>query len=147
MTEAELRQSVPASRRVGWASVAWPGIVGLFAVLPTHALFGGTVGGREDQATQVGHFVEFALLAALLDLWLTAQSPRRPRRRRLAVASAAWLAAVAYGAAIEVVQLPLPYRDAQVSDLAIDAAGALAGLLALSAGRSLRRRGGRRRAR
>ena len=58
-----------------------------------------------------------------------------------------WAATVAYGALIELLQMPLAYRSAQVGDLAIDAAGAVAGLLAFSCVRAWRGRRGRRRVR
>jgi VanZ family protein len=41
--------------------------------------------------------------------------------------------ATALGGVIEVIQGPLPYRDAQVVDFIVDVAGAAAGLLILSA--------------
>jgi len=135
-------------------TLAWAGVVFAFAVLPTHAILSPTIGDIETLATQAGHFVEFAVLAALAMRWSTARSGRQaggaaspvdpaPARAALTV----WGATVAYGAFIEAAQVPLTYRSAQLSDLAIDAAGALAGLLLFSCGRGLRARGGRRRPR
>lgn len=129
----------------GRLALAWAGIVLAFAVMPVHQFFEETVGERETLATQVGHFLEFALLAALLARWACARmgSPSQ-------AVVAAWLAATAYGALIEVLQMPLPYRSAQWGDLAMDAAGAGAGLVVavvLRWSRRRRARAGRRRGR
>ncbi len=113
-------------RLAGRLALAWAGIVLAFAVMPVHELLGGTIGERETLATQAGHFLEFALLAGLLAGWACAriEAVWQPM-------AAAWLAATAYGALIEVLQMPLPYRSAQWGDLAMDAGGAGAGLLVL----------------
>lgn len=142
------------ARLAGRLALAWAGVILAFAVLPTHAALSRTVGDRETFTTQAGHFLEFALLAWLVAWWLAA---RRDRRRGtwgdegaaagtatiLRDAALAWAAVASYGVIIEVVQLPLPYRSAQWSDVAIDAAGALAGLLAFSCDRAWRARKGR----
>jgi hypothetical protein len=57
--------------------LAWAGIVLTFAVLPTHLLLRATVGERETAATQVGHFVEFAVLAVLAARWLAGRHEDR----------------------------------------------------------------------
>lgn len=139
--------------------MTWAGAIFAFAVVPTHFALSRTVGEREALTTQIGHFIEFAVLAGLAAWSLTARSGPAERPRAAGdrdgtatwpgfrVAGLAWAAAVAYGALIEVVQAPLPYRSAQWSDLAIDAAGAFAGLVAFSCGWSWRERTRRGRAR
>jgi VanZ like family len=142
-------------------TLAWAGVVLVFALLPLHGFLHETVGERESLTTQIGHFVEFAVLAALAAWWVgcrdgstgvAAGDGRTPGAGESWTRSArgtllAWAATVAFGAAIEVVQIPLPYRSAQLSDLLLDGAGALAGALVFSAGRGLRARAGRTRAR
>lgn len=141
------------ARGAAAVALAWGAVVLAFALLPTHGVLSSVAGERETLTTQVGHFAEFALLAALVERWLKARGALAAETglalapSHMAPAVGAWLATVAYGAAIEGVQLPLPYRDGQLADLVIDAAGALAGLVVLSAVRYLRRRGVRRRAR
>jgi hypothetical protein len=147
------------ARRAGRLTIVWALVVFAFAVLPTHALLSPTVGERETLTTQVGHFVEFAVLAGLALWWASARAESRSGGADGSRAQArepggawrvwvaVWAATVAYGALIEVVQLPLGYRSAQTGDLAVDAAGAFAGLLAFSCVRALRGRGRRGRAR
>lgn len=147
------------ARVAGRLALAWAGVIFAFAVLPTHAALSRTVGDRETFTTQAGHFLEFAVLAWLVGWWLAVRRDRRRGAARggdgarpvaegsLRDAALAWAAVASYGAIIEVVQLPLSYRSAQWSDVAIDAAGALAGLLAFSCGRVWRARRSRRHAR
>lgn len=125
--------------------LAWAGIVFAFAVLPTHQLLSATVGERETAATQIGHFVEFAVLAVLAARWLAGRRDDRATPTPIALGVKVWGAVVCYGATIEVIQLPLTYRSAQLSDLVIDAAGALAGVLAFSCARGALERRDRRR--
>jgi Flp pilus assembly pilin Flp len=140
------------TRLAGRLALCWAGTILFFALVPTHFALSRTVGDRETLATQVGHFVEFALLAGLVAWWLTTREGRRDvssatgakrgtavRHGVLAVALA-WAVAAGYGAFIEIVQMPLPYRSAQWSDVAIDAAGALAGVVVFSCGRRWRGR-------
>jgi VanZ family protein len=137
--------TAPASRErlARRLTLVWAGVVLVFALLPLHGALSATVGERETLTTQVGHFVEFAILAGLGSWWARERGALTSAR----AATAGFAAAAALGAAIEVVQYPLPYRSAQMSDLALDAVGALVGALVVSAGWSLRARGGRRRAR
>lgn len=146
------------ARLAGRLALAWAGVILAFAVLPTHAALSRTVGDRETFTTQAGHFLEFAVLAWLVAWWLAARGDRRQgtpdgegaaggTMTILRDAALAWAAVASYGVMIEVVQLPLSYRSAQWSDVAIDAAGALAGLLAFSCGRVWRARKGRRHSR
>lgn len=126
----------------GRLALAWAGVMLVFALVPTHAALSSTVGDQEHLATQVGHFAEFALLAWLLAGWAVGRSASA---RRAAVA--AWAVAVAYGALLELLQMPLSYRSAQWTDLAIDAAGATLGALLFRCGRGWEARGARTRAR
>jgi len=116
-------------RRAGRLALAWAGLVLVFALVPTHQVLSSTVGDRETLTTQIGHFTEFALLAWLLASWVAGRGGSAWR-----AAAAAWAAALAYGAVIEVLQIPLSYRSAQWSDLAIDAAGAALGVLVFRCG-------------
>jgi hypothetical protein len=146
-------------RLAGGLALAWAGVILAFAVLPTHAALSRTMGDRETFTTQAGHFLEFAVLACLVAWWLAARGDRRQGAANggegaaagtmtsLRDAALAWAAVASYGAIIEVVQLPLSYRSAQWSDVAIDAAGALAGLLVFSCGSAWRARRGRRHSR
>ena len=128
-------------------ALGWAGLVFVFAVLPTHAALRAPVGERETPATQIGHFIEFAILAGLATWWISGRRDDGTARVPLASMTAMWVAAVCYGALLELIQAPLPYRSAQLSDLAIDAAGALAGVLTISCVRALRGRRARRRVR
>ena len=142
-------------------TLGWAAAILVFALLPTHAALGATVGERETLTTQVGHFIEFAVLAALGLWWMGARTQRagdegtrgragaRPAGAAASLRSVVgvWAMTVALGALIEVLQAPIPYRSAQVGDLVMDAAGAAAGLLAFSCVRALRGRRRRRRGR
>ena len=77
-----------------------------------------------------GHFVEYAVLGFVLPVALRGW---RPGGR---VLLAAGLLCVGLGLSIELVQLVLPYRSAQVSDALVDAAGAALGLAARQLGRA-----------
>lgn len=83
--------------------------------------------GPPNPVTTTGHFVAYAALAFVLAVAL---SGWRTTRRTLVVA---FVLAVALGAVVELLQGPIPYRDASLVDLAVDAAGAAAGLVVFSA--------------
>ena len=116
-------------RRRAWqvAAALWAGAIAVTGLLPTQAAVEAVSGGHDDVATLSGHFAAYALLGLLL--W-AALKAGEPSGGRLVLA---WALAVALGASIELVQGPLPYRDAQVVDVLVNAAGAAAGLLLLSA--------------
>jgi VanZ family protein len=82
--------------------------------------------GPPDPVTTTGHFVSYAALAFVLAVAL---SGWRTTPRSLIVALAL---AVVLGAAVELLQGPIPYRDASLLDLAVDAAGAVTGLAVFS---------------
>jgi len=117
-------------------------VVVVFGVVPTQATLQAVVPERENLATVVGHFVEFAVFAFLAGQWLLA----RPTRGGYAkVLTLALVMTAALGGLIELVQGPLPYRDLQLSDLATDVAGGIAGLVVLSCVRRRSASAGRRR--
>jgi VanZ family protein len=83
--------------------------------------------GPPDPITTAGHFIAYAALAFVV---AAALSGWRSTPRTLVLAFAL---AVALGAGVEVAQGPIPYRDASLLDLAVDAAGAATGLVVFSA--------------
>lgn len=131
------------ARLAGRLTSAWAAAVFAFAVVPTHALLARTVGEREALTTQVGHFVEFAVLAWLATWWIDARRRAKGAAKGGSREAGRWAAAreaagdyaimlgalVLFGVLIEAAQSLLPYRSAQMRDAAIDAAGALVGLL------------------
>jgi VanZ family protein len=78
-------------------------------------------------ASSAGHVFEFGLFALLVWLALPAG---RSAAGRIAVSAAA---ALAFGLAIELIQLPIPYRSFDLRDWAADAVGIGAVLLSLTA--------------
>ena len=122
-----------------WAAAGWAVIIFISGVLPTAGAVKAVSAGHDTVTTTVGHFIAYALLGFLLGIALGGW---RVDLRRLALGLA--LAAV-LGGAIEVVQGPLSYRDAQLADFLVDVAGAAAGLAVFSvavwATRSRSRRG------
>ena len=123
----------PASR--GWraAAVVWTVVILVSGLLPTEGVVEAVSGGRDDLSTTAGHFAAYVLLGLLLGVALSGWEPRVP-----ALVLGLILAA-ALGGAIELVQGPLPYRDAQLSDFVVDVVGAAAGLAAFSAAALARR--------
>jgi len=121
------------------AAAGWALIILISGVLPTAGAVKAISAGHDTLTTTIGHFVAYALLGFLLGVALGEWSVDL---RRLALGLA--LAAV-LGGAIEVVQGPLSYRDAQLADFLVDVAGAAAGLAVFSAAvwatRSRSRRG------
>lgn len=82
--------------------------------------------GPPDPVTTTGHFVAYAALAFAIAMAL---SGARTAPKILVTL----VLAVALGAVVESLQGPIPYRDASLVDLAVDAAGAAAGLVVFSA--------------
>lgn len=114
----------------GWrvAAVVWAAAIVVFGVLPTQGVVHAITEGRggDDLFTSAGHFAAYVLLAFVLAVALDDW-----RLSRRAVLGAAALA-VSLGVAIELVQAPLPYRDCQVGDALVNAAGAALGLAVFS---------------
>ena len=109
------------------AAIVWAAAVVIGGVLPTQGVVHAVAEGRDDALTSAGHFVSYVVLAFVLAVALDDW-----RLSRRAIVGAAVLA-VSLGVAIELVQAPLPYRDCQLSDALLDAAGAALGLALFSA--------------
>jgi VanZ family protein len=112
----------------GWrgAAGAWALIIVVSGTLPTREAVHAVSQGQDTAITTLGHFAAYALLAFLLAAAMGGWE---------AGAGVLWralIAATALGVAVEVIQAPLPYRDAQVLDGVVNAAGAAAGLLVFS---------------
>jgi VanZ family protein len=109
------------------AAVVWAAAVFVLGILPTQGIVKAIAEGQDDLLTSAGHFASYALLAfalaVALDDW---------RLSRRAVVGAAALA-VSLGVAIELLQAPLPYRDCQLGDALVNAAGTALGLAVFSA--------------
>jgi VanZ family protein len=116
------------------AALAWTAGVIVFGVLPTHDAVHAFAAGHDDALTSLAHFSEYALLAFVV---AAAFGGWPPARRSLLWAG---VYAVGLGALIEVVQVPLPYRDGQLSDAAVNAAGVAFGLVVVSVAGRLRAR-------
>ena len=116
------------------AAALWAAALVVFGVLPTEGVVHAIAEGREELISSAGHLASYVLLAFVLavavDDW---------RLSRRAVLGAAALA-VCLGVAIELVQAPLPYRDCQLGDALVDAAGAALGLAVFSAAARARAR-------
>lgn len=123
-----------ASPRWRTAAVVWAAVIFVSGVLPTQGTVHVVSGGHDDAFTTAGHFVAYValgfLLAAAVGGWTAS-----PRTLVLALALAAGL-----GGAVELLQGPLPYRDAQLLDFLVDLAGAVLGLALFSAVARRRRR-------
>jgi len=127
----------PRSWRV--AAAAWAVAIFVSGVLPTESVVKAVSEGHDTLTTTAAHLAAYALLGFLLGVALGGWRVE-PGRLALALALAS-----ALGGVVEVVQGPLPYRDAQVVDFLVDVAGAAAGLAVFSAvawaARSRSRRG------
>jgi glycopeptide antibiotics resistance protein len=131
------RRPEPWVVRNGWA--LWGAIVLAASVVPVGWVFG--FAASEDWSWMAGlaHFAEFGIFTALVAV---AWSRRHAWREALVLGAAA---GVAYGLLIEAVQLPLPYRSADLRDFALDVCGvATAALLINRARRGRERRKERR---
>ncbi len=129
----------PSSAFWRWAAAGWAAIIFISGLLPTAGTVKAVSAGHDAATTTIGHFVAYALLGFLLGIALGGW---RVDLRQMALGLA--LAAV-LGGAVEVVQGPLSYRDAQLADFLVDVAGAAVGLAVFSAAvwatRSRSRRG------
>lgn len=114
-----------ASPRRRTLAVLWAVAIVVWGVLPIGGLVEAV--GPADPVTTTGHFVAYAVLGFVLPLALGGWAASL---RTLALA---FVLAVALGAAVELVQGPIPYRDTSLLDLAVDAAGAVVGLAVVSA--------------
>ncbi|WP_096390059.1 VanZ family protein [Halopenitus persicus] len=144
-TETTPGRSVPGDRH-RWR---WPARVALLvlvvSLLPVPGR-GAAGGGSAAIPVPFGldpfvasHLLGYAVLAACCLRALetgTAASPERSRLRLLAVAV---MLTAGYGAAIEALQVPIPWRSGGVADAGINAVGAISGVVADSVGRWRRR--------
>jgi VanZ family protein len=128
----------PAGR--GWAVAAalWAVVIVLSGVLPTQGPVHAVAGGRDALLTTMGHFVAYAVLGFLLAVALAGWEVRGVMLAWALVSSAA------LGVAIELIQGPLLYRDAQSVDAVVDIAGAALGLVLFSVVAPVLRRRSRR---
>ena len=101
--------------RRGW--LAWAPVILVVSVVPVAWVFGAAPRSTWSLSGELGHFFEFGLFAVLVAL----SRERAVGLRPALLAGAA--AAVAYGAAIELVQWPIPYRSGDPRDLAVDVLG------------------------
>ena len=116
------------------AAIAWTIVVVVFGVLPTLGMVHTIAAGLDDRAASPAHFGEYAVLAVVVAVALGGW-PLPPRALLWA-----GVYAIGLGALIELVQVPLPYRDGQLSDVVVNAAGATLGLALVSLTGRLRAR-------
>lgn len=121
------------------AAAVWASVIFVSGMVPTRSVVRAVSDGHDTLTTSLAHFVVYAVLGFVLGRALCGW---RADFRRLAFALAL---AAALGGAIELIQGPLPYRDAQLADFIVDVAGAAAGLavfsVAAAVARSRSRRG------
>lgn len=112
------------SVRPRWlATVSLAGVILVVSVVPVPEAVPEEGGGIPTSA--VFHFVGYAALSALIGFALLV------RRSPVYGSGAGVASASAYGALIECLQSPIPYRSFGVLDMAINAAGAVIGGLVL----------------
>ena len=108
------------------AAAVWTVAIIISGVIPTSSTVRAISGGHDSFTTTTAHFAAYAVLGFLLGVALGGW---RVDLGRLALGL---VLAAALGGAIELVQGPLSYRDAQVADFLVDVAGAAAGLVVFS---------------
>jgi VanZ family protein len=101
--------------RRGW--LVWAPVILVVSVVPVAWVFGATPRATWSLSGELGHFFEFGLFAALVAL---SRERAHDLRAALLVGAAA---AIAYGAAIELLQWPIPYRSCDPRDFAVDVLG------------------------
>jgi VanZ family protein len=112
----------------GWAAAGvWAVVIVVFGVVPTQRLVEAAAPDHQVASTLGGHFVEYAVLAALIAV---AAKDRFGRKRGAALALTL---AASLGVAIEVVQAFLPYRDCQAVDVLVNMVAAAFGVALFSA--------------
>jgi VanZ family protein len=115
---------VTASPRWRAAAVFWAGAIVVSGVAPIGSVVEAV--GPPDPVTTTGHFIAYAVLAFVL---VVALDGWRATPQTLVLS---FVLALGLGAVVEVVQGPIPYRDASLFDLAVDVAGAAVGLAVVS---------------
>jgi VanZ family protein len=109
------------------AAAIWAAAIFVSGVVPTQSTVTTVSGGHDIAFTTVAHFAVYVVLGFMLGVALSGWTPQVR-----GVLAALALAAV-LGGAIEAIQGPLSYRDAQVADFLVDVAGAALGLAVFSA--------------
>ena len=110
------------------AAAVWAGAILVTGMLPDAGRRVDAVsGGHDDLATTAGHFAAYALLGFLLGV-----APRGLEGEARPCDPGAGAGGSSRGL-IELVQLPLPYRDGQLVDVLVNVAGAAVGLAVFSA--------------
>jgi VanZ family protein len=109
------------------AAAVWAAAILVSGVVPTQSTVTAVSGGHDAAFTTAAHFVVYVVLGFLLGVSVVGWTVT-PRGLLVALVMAALL-----GGLIELIQGPLPYRDAQFADFLVDVAGAAAGLAAFSA--------------
>jgi VanZ family protein len=118
---------VTSSLRWRVAAAIWAAIIFVSGVVPTQSTVTAVSNGHDVEFTTAAHFAVYAVLGFLLGV---AVSGWTLDTRGMVIALAL---AAALGGAIELIQGPLSYRDAQVADFLVDVAGAALGLAMFSA--------------
>ncbi len=114
-------------RRWRLAAAIWAAVIFASGMVPTQSTVAAVSGGHDTAVTTAAHFAVYAVLGFMLGVALSGWTPDG-----WGVLGALALAAV-LGGAIEVIQGPLSYRDAQLADFLVDVAGAAVGLAVFSA--------------
>ncbi len=115
------------SLRWRMAAAIWAAAIFVSGVAPTRSTVAAVSGGHDTAFTTAAHFAVYAVLGFMLGVALSRWTPDA---RGVGVALAL---AAALGGAIELIQGPLSYRDAQLADSLVDVAGAAVGLAVFSA--------------
>lgn len=108
--------------RPGWALHLLPALLSVGVVLYLGTEQKGALTPAMDGGDKLGHFFSFALVerthARAFEFYLGPKAFKRAHVKGV-------VAAIAWGAILEIVQSFLPYRSAELADLAADAAGAV----------------------
>ena len=115
------------SRSWRLAAAIWAAAIFVSGVVPTQSTVAAVSGGHDSAVTTTAHFAVYAVLGFMLGVALSGWT----LDARGLVTALAFAAAL--GGAIELIQGPLSYRDAQLADFRVDVAGAAVGLAVFSA--------------
>jgi VanZ family protein len=114
---------IARSRLKAYAWLAWGAAVLFISTAPAGWILGLAPHASWSLLSAFGHAFEFGLFVALLARW---GPPWTGGRWGLVWAACV---ALAFGLAVELIQLPIPYRSFDLRDWAADAAGIAAALL------------------
>lgn len=124
------------SHLVGVITVAWLGCFTYLGFAPRLPELPGF--SDSDSVAGTGHFLASLILAVLVFLWILTANPLVGRWR---AAAAALVLAIGFGAAVELVQAFLPDREPELGDAALDALGALTGVVVVGVASTARTAG------